>query len=438
MGTIVTSGITLPSSDITWKDQQTAIYPPSVTGLVQCGDGLGTNPGPCDTFAMNRNFRTPYVTNWTLGIQHAFSGKLSFESTYVGNHGTRLAGVIDANQPDLATGVQPFAAQYPYLGYINTLSNLYGSTYNGWQNTLTARNLHGLDFVLGYTYSHALDDMSSNWVAFLPQDSTHPLLDHASGDEDIRHRFTLSVTYTLPNKKGYWQMLEGWQVNTIIAEQSGQPWNVNDQSNNFSQALNGTAYVENTDRWDFFGNPADFKSGGSNTQIWCSGPASGDCSYLTQGGLFPVVLSDAQTSAAWSLCSSKAPDPNTLAAAGCYVSRNGRSVLVPNAAGQFGTMGRNIFRDTGFHNVDFSVSKNFNFGERLKAQFRVEMFNIFNHPNFANPNGATSGYGQGAFSDPSQTGQFGCGCATPDNAAFNPVLGSGSARAIQLGLKFLF
>ncbi len=432
IGSIVTTGITLHPQNITWQDQSTAIYPSSVTGLVQCGDGVGTNPGPCDTFAMNRNFRTPYVTNWTVGIQHAFSSKLSLESTYVGNHGTKLAGVVDANQADLATGALPFATQFPYLGYINTLSNLYGSTYSGWQNTLTARNFHGLDFVLGYTYSHALDDMSSNWVAFLPQDSTHPGLDHGSGDEDIRHRFTMSVTYTLPEKKTKSQLLEGWQLNTIITVQSGQPWNVNDQANNFSGS------GENADRWDFFGSPSDFKSGGSNTQIFCSGGAPGDCSYLTQGGLFPVVLSDSFISAAWTLCQNKAPDAGTLGAAGCYVSRNGRSVLVPNAAGQFGTMGRNIFRDTGFRNVDLSVSKNFRLGERFKAQFRVEMFNIFNHPNFANPNGATSGYGQGAFSDPSQTGQFGCGCATPDSASFNPVLGSGSARAIQLGLKFTF
>ena len=101
-------------------------------------------------------------------------------------------------------------------------------------------------------------------------------------------------------------------------------------------------------------------------------------------------------------------------------------------------MGRNIFRDTGFHNVDLSVSKTLKFGERARAQFRIETFNILNHPNFANPNGATSGYGQGATADPSQAGAFGCGCSTPDNAAFNPVLGSGSARAIQLGLKFIF
>jgi hypothetical protein len=126
------------------------------------------------------------------------------------------------------------------------------------------------------------------------------------------------------------------------------------------------------------------------------------------------------------------------ATSGCYASLNGRSFLLPNATGSFGTMGRNIFRDTGFHNVDFSITKGFKFGERLRAQFRFEAFNVFNHPLFANPYGGTSNYGQAAFADPSVLGTFGCGCATPDAAAFNPVLGSGSNRAIQLGLKFLF
>jgi hypothetical protein len=449
VGSILATGITLGPQNITWQDQMTPIYPASVANLVQCGDGAsvpggGQNPGPCNTFAMNRNFRTPYVENWTLGIQHAFSGKLSLESTYVGNHGVRLPGVVDANQPNIAAGqtTQPYAGQYPYLNFINYLSNFYGSTYHGWQNTLTARNLHGLDFVLGYTYSHALDDLSSNWVAFLPMDSTRPYLEHASGDEDIRHRFTFSITYSLPEKKTKTQLLEGWQVNTIITLQSGQPWNVNDQTNNFS----GTG--DAADRWDLFGVPADFKSGGQNSLPLCLNGSSGGCTYVTSPSGNAVSLSDAQTAAAWAKCMAAAPLGSALNASlmtaiangtgGCYVSFNGRSILLPNATGGFGTMGRNIFRDTGFHNVDLSISKNFKFNERLRAQFRVEMFNVFNHPNFANPNGATSGYGQNAFADPSVLGSFGCGCGTPDQAAFNPVLGSGSNRAIQLGLKFLF
>jgi hypothetical protein len=416
IGNIFTTGINVPLSgpgSLNWLNQTTQIYPSNVSSLVTC-----STASPCNTFAMNRNFRTPYVENWTLGIQHSFSGKLALDATYVGNHAVKLPGVVDINQAPPtpgADGTLPFATNYPYLGQINYLTNVYGSTYHGLQTTLTARNYHGLDFVAGYTYSHALDDMSSNWVAFLPQDSANPHFEHASGDEDLRHRFTFSVTYTLPEKKTRSQLLEGWQLNTIITMQSGQPWNVNDQNNNFSGVNEGS------DRWNFYGNPSDFKSQGPNGLPFFPGTSNAAC------------LTKAQA-----LDGSNAAKPYTasLGAGGCYAV--GSSILIPNGLGTFGTMGRNIFRDTGFHNVDLSISKTLKFGERMKAQFRVETFNIFNHPNFANPNGGTSTYGQGATADPSQAGAFGCGCATPDNAAFNPVLGSGSARAIQLGLKFIF
>jgi hypothetical protein len=434
IGNIFTTAISLPLSgpgSLNWSNQTTAIYPTNVSGLVQCGDGVNGDPQPCNTFAMSRNFRSPYVENWTLGIQHSFSGKLALDATYVGNHAVKLPGVVDRNQPDLATGALPFAAQYPYLGQINYLSNIYGSTYHGLQTTLTARNYHGLDFVAGYTYSHALDDLSSNWVAFLPQDSAHPLLEHASGDEDLRHRFTFSVTYTLPEMKTKSQLLEGWQVNTIITMQSGQPWNVNDQNNGFS----GTG--EAADRWDFFGKPSDFKSiGPSGIPCFGLGPNSPCPGAIPQACL--AAAASVGPNATATLTGVGLPPGSTPNGPTGYCYMVGSSVLIPNAFGGFGTMGRNIFRDTGFHNVDLSVSKSIKFGERAKAQFRVETFNIFNHPNFANPNGGTSTYGQGATADPSQPGFFGCGCSTPDNAAFNPVLGSGSARAIQLGLKFIF
>jgi hypothetical protein len=425
VGNIFTTGVTIPGSSLGWVNQTTPIYPSSVTSLVTC-----SSASPCNTFAMNRNFRTPYVENWTLGIQHAFSGKVGLDVTYVGNHGTRLPGVVDLNQPDPVTGALPFAAQYPYIGLINDLGNFYGSTYNGLQTTLSSRNYHGLDVVVGYTYSHALDDLSSNWVAFLPQDSAHPLLDHASGDEDIRHRFTLSVTYSLPEKKTRSQLLEGWHVNSIITLQSGQPWNVNDQGNNFSTT------GEASDRWNFFGKPSDFKSIGPSG-IPCFGPGgNGACTGAIPQACLAAAASVGPAALATLNGTGSGLPANVAPTNYCYMV--GNSVLIPNALHAFGNMGRNIFRDTGFRNVDLSVSKSFKFRERLTAQFRVETFNIFNHPNFANPNGGTSTYGQGATADPSQAGSFGCGCSTPDNAAFNPVLGSGSNRAIQLGLKFIF
>jgi hypothetical protein len=169
---------------------------------------------------------------------------------------------------------------------------------------------------------------------------------------------------------------------------------------------------ELNDRWDFFGNPKDFKS----TPVGIPYFAPGDPTMPA------ACISDAASVGA----------TDSLNAFGCYAK--GASVMIPPAFGTFGTMGRNIFRDTGFRNVDFSVAKNFKWGESFAAQFRVEFFNLFNHPNFANPFGGQNGW---AHNDPS-TGSFGCSCATPDVAASNPVIGSGGSRAIQLGLKLTF
>src|SRR5258708_9466159 len=87
--------------------------------------------------------------------------------------------------------------------------------------------------------------------------------------------------------------------------------------------------------------------------------------------------------------------------------------------------------------MDASISKSFKFKERLTTQFRAEFFNVLNHPNFVNPYGGPGG--NAASLDPSgantsSTG-FGFVRATPDQAGSNPVLGSGGARSIQLGLK---
>ena len=126
------------------------------------------------------------------------------------------------------------------------------------------------------------------------------------------------------------------------------------------------------------------------------------------------------------------PATTSLASFGCYAK--GNSFLIPPPLGQFGTMHRNMFPDSGFKNFDFSLAKNFHFGERYRLQFRGEFFNILNHPNFANPYGGQNGFG---LNDPSAA-SFGCGCATPDIAAANPAVGSGGPRSIQLGAKFIF
>jgi hypothetical protein len=426
-GTITTTTLTLKPSALNWTVAGPVL--PAAAGAQSCTSG-----SPCSIMAMDRNFEAPYVATWTLSLQHAFSNTVSLETAYVGDHGDRLAGIIDLNQPNLATGVRPYAVQYPYLQFINDLTNLDRSNYNGLQATLTARNYHNLSVVAGYTYAHALDDASHNFGTVVPQDSTNPNAMYGASDFDIRHRFTLSVTYDIPGKKSPAQLLEGWEINSIVTLQTSQPWDSVDTADNIS----GTG--ESEDRWDFFGNPRDFQS--NNTSIpYCTGPGAGGCTQTTPQGT--AQLSAAQSSAFWTACqaaAAKVPTGPTgktglqsLSSFGCYA--RGNSVMLPPALNSFGTMGRNIFRDSGFRNMDFSVVKLFKFNERFSAQFRAEAFNVLNHPNFMNP---TLPLGQGLFADPSVTSQFGCGCQTPDVAAVNPILGSGGNRAIQLGMKFIF
>ena len=399
-GTIAVAPITFKGGALNW----TATGPVFPTGTVDCG------ANPCSIMAVDRNLRTPYVTSWNLNVQQAITQNLSLELGYVGNHGTKLTGLRDINQVNQALddgGEQigrPYNAQFPFLAFINQLSNGYESSYNALQATLTQRPFHGLSYIVGYTYSHALDDVSESALGNVPQNSLNPGAEYASSDYDIRHRLTIATTYQIPGKQAWGQLLEGWQLNSIVTLQSAQPWNVSDQGDDIS--LTG----ELNDRWDFHGNPSDFTSGPTSIPYFA-------------GASNPACVAQANTAALLA----------SLQQFGCYAK--GSSVMTPPAAGTFGIMGRNIFRDSGFRNWDLSVVKYWKFRERFGAQFRAEFFNVLNHPNFANPWGAANQYN---LTDPSVHGSFGCGCSTPDVAATNPVIGSGSNRAVQLGAKFTF
>ncbi|MGA7080454.1 MAG: carboxypeptidase regulatory-like domain-containing protein [Terriglobales bacterium] len=447
-GTIKTGNVTTknflnnPPFNVTWDN--TPVY----NTTIDC------NASPCPIMSVDRNLTTPYVANWTLSMQHAFTQNLTLEMAYVGNHGSNLTGIRDINQPPVGSGwvgaplaaclasastgynncavdtaaevaAEPYATKFPYLANIFQMGNIYRSNYNGLQVTLNSRNFHGLSMVAGYTWSHALDDVSANWDfgygSGLPQNAHNPGTEYANSDFDVRQRFMLSLTYAIPGRKGYAQILEGWELNSIVTLQSPQFWGVMDEGTDAAGvgALPVSPPANSPIRWDFFGNPNDFKSGPNPIPQYTVNSPGGLPAACTAKALAVDGGTPGAATAAVNLF-------------GCYAQ--GGSVMIPPALGTFGTMGRNIFPDSGFRNFDFSVAKNWHFGERYRAQFRAEFFNIFNHPNFANPYGGQNGFG---LNDPS-AGSFGCGCATPDVAAANPAVGSGGPRSVQLALKVLF
>lgn len=448
-GTIIVGSGSPKAASICW-DPAVSFCPAGQATLfsqlpLACGDGKTVggvkDAGPCDLMGVDPNLKTPYIMNYNIGIQHQFGNNFSLEVGYVGNRGERLTGFRDVNQPNVATSVQPYGTQFPWLNYINFMSNDVHSNYNSLQATLTKRLSHGLSFIAGYTYAHGLDNGSLNRFGLLPQNSSDVNAEYGSSDFDVRNRFTLTATYNIPGIKGFAQMLEGWSVNSIISVQSAQPWIANDFTNNFDPAGAG----DTSFRWNFSGNPANFTSS-SNSIPYCTGPASCTQSSAVYGTT--TALSAAQSATMWAQCLTADPtsatdnmqpkstpggNPNSLGL-GCYVS--GNAVMTPPNTGTYGNMGRNIFRDSGFKNVDFSVFKNFTWKERYNAQFRLEVFNVFNHPIIANPYGASNGF-NGA-NDPSNPSLFGASNSTPDGAAGNPIIGSGAARDVQVGLKITF
>jgi Carboxypeptidase regulatory-like domain/TonB dependent receptor-like, beta-barrel len=435
-----------------------------------CGDGNTTIPGttitpsPCTILGVAKNLRTPYVANWMADVQHAITNNLSIDVAYVGNRGIKLLGLTDLNQPQLVGGfspgwgnpadltspagmclasapaydncapdgnaevaAQPFESKFPYLSFIQLLSNNNFSTYNGLQVSLTQRTSHGLSFVLGYTYSRALGTGFDNWSFLLPINSNNVKQLYGPTEFDATHFFTYSLTYAIPGKQSPAQLLQGWSINSIVTLQSGQPWGVNDVSTDFSGTNEINNGSTNGEQWDFFGNPADFKT---SKKFFYTNSTSGGIPYF--GGTSNAT------------CMAKATALGQLAIAsltnlGCYAV--GNSVLIPPPYGSYGTMGINPFRGPAYYNWDFSITKEMKIKERLTAQFRAEFFNILNHPNISNPFGGPGG--DNTYTDPTADGgnpggSFGFRPQTPDVTSSNPVLGSGGPRAIQLGLKLIF
>jgi hypothetical protein len=462
-----------------------------------CGDGNNNPnpaiylnpPGPCEIYGVIPNLRTPYVTQWNLDIQRAITNNLSLDVVYVGNHGARLLGKLDYNQPPPGAGWTPAAIStclatftagpcspdpaaeqaglpftapcaatavgggatngpggpfnpnnkcFSYLSFITLVNNAYVSNYNGMQTTLTGRNYHGFSFTAGYTYSHALGDASGQGTGgtFNPPENSYGSLRqqlYSNTDFDIRHRFTLSMNYAIPGRKGFGQMLEGWGINSVVLIQSGLPWGLADATDDFS----GTNEISNStqgrgEQWDFFGNPNDFTPvhGWTETNGGVLSGGTGGLPFFPGGGSVAAPTSNAT-------CNAKAAALGPLAVAslfnlGCFAV--GNSVLIPPAYGTYGTTPQNLWRDGGFKNWDLSVTKQFKFKERLTAEFRVEFFNVLNHPDFSNPSGGPGG----AVFDPSGGAGLGIAPLTPDTYSSNPQLGSGGPRAMQLGLKLSF
>jgi hypothetical protein len=404
-------------------------------------DPITISSTPCTIFAVDPKLRTPYVLNWNLNIQQQLTPTMVLQVAYVANHGVKLYSIVDPNQADPSVVVnspyyepgdfdgtntvaeqlaRPYTTNcptsvlggtgkggpcYPYIGFINLLGNQSSSVYNSLQITLTKKYSKGLYLLAGYTYGHAIDTAgATSNLADVPQNSLNYAGERASGDYDIRHRFTFSATYELPSRKSYAQLLEGWQVTTLLTLQGGYPVSFYDDGNDFTATGEGELNAGN-DRWNILG-PASNVKFQPNQPFTLLDPTDPNCLRAAHN------------------------DPGLLASlnanGGCF-DING-TILYPNAPGTYGNMQRNMFQGFGFYDWDASIGKYWRLNERMRLQLRAEFFNLLNHPLFS-----TSSIRKDLYSS-----SFGEVRGTPDVWASNPVIGSGGSRHIQLGVKIIW
>jgi hypothetical protein len=294
--------------------------------------------GFANIYSVSQKFHTPYTYNFNLNIQQAIGKSAVFELGYVGSQSRHLLQLIDLNQAALGSDFDPTAfdangnntsrpyySRFPNYGVIDELQTRANSDYNSLQASLRISASHGIISQFHYTWAHTLDVSSFGGA---PQDSTNPNGDYGNSDFDTRHNFTAFFQYEVPSgDRGPKWLTQGWTANSTFAFRSGLPFSL-DAIGDWS----GTG--ENLDRPNLIGNPyADTSHQATSSGVYWFDPYS-----------FAF------------------PDP-----------------------GSFGTFRRNQLFGPGFSDVDLSVVKTTQVTERVHAQLRAELFNVFNRVNLGNP-----------------------------------------------------
>jgi hypothetical protein len=367
------------------------------------------------------NFKNAYIQSWNLNIQHEITPSLGMMIGYFGNMGTHLDATININQlvPSATPGVyvRPFvslAASSPILpnpadpqappnllGNITDRVSIGTSNYHALWASATKRLSHGLQFAANYTWSKTLDETSRVTLAVM--DSLHPFADYGPADFDVTHNFNFSALYELPFRGN--RLTSGWRLGGLLTLQSGNPLNIaagNPTTGTTISGFAGTVFATGVGgiRPDLTGPlPSVDKT------LITSGPQAGNVQWFAPAST--LVCDPTRTSS----CTSNSVFTIPVQVVG------GRNVF------HFGNLGRNALRGPGFSNVDLSLTKTTKITERFRHEFRVEAFDLLNHPNLANP---------GLTAQLSAT-NFGVISATR-----GPTGDAGSSRQIQFAMKLIF
>ncbi len=263
---------------------------------------------------------------------------------------------------------RPYYSQFPNFTVIDEARSNLGSNYNSLQTSLHIQNYDHLTSQLGYTWSHSLD-YETGFLPYLPQNPLDEKSEYGNSDYDVRNALTAYVDYQVPAFQGPRRLTNGWELSSGIAIHGGTPYTVTSTNN---PSGNG----ESADR---------------AVQVVAS-PSAG-ISHAISGGV---------------------------------VNWFSPTAFVDAPAGQYSPTRRGQNYNPGYSAVDLAVVKNTHITERVDAQLRADIINIFNHTNLA-PVGVPA-TGEEGNEIGSTIGQY----------LGNPGIGPGEPVNAQLALKIIF
>ena len=373
-------------------------------------------PQPIDSQALvPGDLVNPYIQRWSVGVQRELPWNSLLDLSYVGSQGTKLF-INEQLNPTVPSSLQintspnpaPFALQPRWdrlQGSRNIRTNGGNSNYHAFQALLTKRLSSGLSGTVSYSFSKLIDNGSDVFSITGVGQTQNPAVPAAFTSNGLRfdraisvldrpNRAVFALIYELPWMKTQQglvgRVLGGWQVSTVTSIESGVPINI--QNGLDADGLDGAG-----DRPDF--NPNGQR--GVRAVLSASSPTG----YVNpDNGRAPIDPRDAM-----------------------FIQLPANS---GSGIGRTGNLGRNTWRSPGLRNVDVSLFKRVSIKEGMQMEFRTDMFNLPNHPQYGYPSVS-------AFSPPEQGIGSNVG-TTADGQFLRPEFADGGGRVIRYELKFRF